>query len=1041
MSFREQLLKYDFKQVNSTIVADVSGSGQAGVIRNFDKGGATLSPEHVFGIESPVLHLPGGTEGGYLQFPNGILKGSDSCTLSLYFKCKSCNDRCTLFSLGNDNLFSVYFAPVSEKTFNCFVIATAGGLSQAAMSEPVLLNIDEFYCLTVSFNNEKNENRISVYINGKIRSSFTHKKVTCLSIGASGEGFIGYGPLSNIYLNADITLITLFSGVLSESEVSSLFSVSDDDRIETDVKELSYLENLETRSDIALPETGAYKTSFSWSSSDASLLTGEGVVTPLEPGKKPVNVTLTLTASYGNIEKKYDYIIKIMPLPTVEEQLEAGLNSITFPAKSPIVTDISLPTELSLGAKITWESSNPDIIDAKGKVKRPTANDGQKDVTVTLTATSEYKGVSKSKSFDFLVPSLRPTVNKETHPNTEEYSYTPKIKRPARHAALNKVSLLNAGIYTQNKDRCLNYLKLLDADRMLYNFRKTYGLDTLGAKPLGGWDEPTGLLRGHSTGHFLSALALSYASTKDEEIKKKLDYIVNELHKLQSLSGGNAKDFKTVCTPDNAAQSLWSKDPSCWGKGYLGAYPPDQFALLEQYTPYATIWAPYYTLHKILAGLIDCYTYADNKTALDTAILLGNWVNDRLNATTKEQRAKMWSMYIAGEYGGMNESLATLSLLSHNESFLETAKMFDNPKVFDGLALNLDTISGIHANQHIPQIIGALKEYEASGDEKYFKIAASFWKIVTDHYTYSIGGVGRGENFKEPDILAGNIDTNRNCETCACYNMLKLTRMLYTYDPKNSSFMDYYERGLLNQIAASQNPVVTDYMHHGVTYMLPIGPGATREYSNDYDDFTCCHGTGMENHVKYQDSVYCLLEEEKALYINLYIGSKITDSVNLSMEVNHEKQQAVITINEDCDYKLFFRVPYWADGGMEIKQNGLVVSKADRPGGYITSQYSLKKGDELILSFPYSVRLEVTPDLLDSSEIASVCYGPFVMTTLSDSEDWIDIYSLPNPSESFVAGWDKENDMPTLSSYGRKFIPMYAAHNVKYHTYFKLHRI
>ena len=311
-------------------------------------------------------------------------------------------------------------------------------------------------------------------------------------------------------------------------------------------------------------------------------------------------------------------------------------------------------------------------------------------------------------------------------------------------------------------------------------------------------------------------------------------------------------------------------------------------AFIFSYNYYLTL-----SEEEFICSFID--TYADNITALDTAILLGNWVNDRLNATTKEQRAKMWGMYIAGEYGGMNESLATLSLLSHNESFLETAKMFDNPKVFDGLALNLDTISGIHANQHIPQIIGALKEYEASGDEKYFKIAASFWKIVTDHYTYSIGGVGRGENFKEPDVLAGNIDTNRNCETCACYNMLKLTRMLYTYDPKNSSFMDYYERGLLNQIAASQNPVVTDYMHHGVTYMLPIGPGAIREYSNDYDDFTCCHGTGMENHVKYQDSVYCLLEEEKALYINLYIGSKITDSVNLSMEVNHEKQQAVIS--------------------------------------------------------------------------------------------------------------------------------------------------
>lgn len=1041
MSFREQLLKYDFKQVNSTIVADASGNGQAGVIRNFDKGGATLSTEPVFGIESSVLHLPGGNDGGYLQFPNGVLKGSDACTFSLYFKCNSCAERSTLFSFGNDNLFSVYFTPVNESTYNCFVMATAGGLSQAALSDPILLNLKEFYCLTVSFDTEEKGNCISVYINGKKRLSFTHKKVTCLSVGASTEGFIGYGPLSDSYLNADITLATLYSGVLSESEISALFSVSDEDRIKTDVKELNFLSGFEAKSDIKLPKYGSYKTSFSWSSSDTSVLSDEGKVTRPKAGEKPAVIILSLKASYGKSKKSYDYKITVPALPTPKEELQKALDEIYLPIFDPIVNDICLPNELSIGAKITWESSESSIIDAFGKVNRPIANEGTKDVTVTLTATSEYKGETLKKSFNLLVPGLRPSINTKAEIKNEDYSYTPRIKRPARHAALNKVSLVNAGIYTENKDRCLNYLKLLDADRMLYNFRLTFGQDTKGAKPLGGWDEPTGLLRGHSTGHFLSALALSFASTNDSEIKEKLDYIVDELHKLQALSGGNARDFKTDCTPDKAAQSLWSKDPSCWGKGYLGAYAPDQFALLEQYTPYATIWAPYYTLHKILAGLIDCYTYADNKTALDTAILLGKWVKDRLNATTKEQRSKMWSMYIAGEYGGMNESLATLSVVTHDESFLETAKMFDNPKVFDGLSLNMDTISGIHANQHIPQIIGALKEYEASGDEKYFKIASSFWKIVTDHYTYSIGGVGRGENFKEPDILAGNIDTNRNCETCACYNMLKLTRMLYTYDPTNSSFMDYYERGLLNQIAASQNPVVTSSMHNGVTYMLPIGPGAIREYSNDYDDFTCCHGTGMENHVKYQDSVYCELKEEKALYINLYIGTKITDPVSLSMSVDHKKQEAIIKINEDCDYKLFFRVPYWAENGMKIECNGQTVAKATKPGGYLSPDISLKKGYVLTISYPYSVRLEVTPDLLDSTEVASVCYGPFVMTTLSDSEDWIDIYSLPTPSESFTSDWDEENGWPTLTGYGRKYIPMYAAHNVKYHTYFKLHRI
>ncbi|MCR5277939.1 MAG: glycoside hydrolase family 127 protein [Lachnospiraceae bacterium] len=1045
MAFREQILKYDFEQVNSTIVADASGHGQAGVIRNFDKGGATVSDESVFGIESSVLHLPGGKDGGYLQFPNGILKGSDACTFSIFFKCNGCPGRSVLFSVGEDNLFSVYLDPLSESSYNCIVMATAGGLSQAALSEPLLLNIGEWYCLAVSFDTAEKENRLTVYINGMNRTSFTQKKVTCLSVGDSGEGFIGYGPISPLCLQADVTSVTLSSGVLSDSEIASFFTVSDEERVEFDVKELDYLTDLTVEEDVKLPESGAYGTVYSWSSSDDSVLTPAGHVTRPAPSGSAASVTLSLEAAYGTCTLGYDYNITVKPLPTVGERLEVGLHNIILPESEPVVTDLSLPDKLSFGPAISWESSDPSVLDASGKVNRPAPDENGRpvDATVTLTAHAAFEGEERTRSFKIFVPGVRKAFShaQEHTGNTVDYSYTPRIKRPARHPGLDKVTLKNAGIYTANRDRCLDYLKLLDPDRMLYNFRVTFGQDTHGAEPLGGWDEPTGLLRGHSTGHFLSALALSYASTKDPNIKKKLDYMVEELHSLQALSAGNAADFKTACTPDKAVQSLWSKNPSCWGKGYLGAYSPDQFALLEQYTPYATIWAPYYTLHKILAGLIDCYTYADNRTALDTAILLGNWVKERLNATTKEQRAKMWSMYIAGEYGGMNESLATLALLTHDDSFLETAQMFDNPKVFDGLSVNLDTISGIHANQHIPQIIGALREYEASGDSKYFKIAASFWKIVTDHYAYSTGGVGRGEVFKEPDILAGNIDSDRNCETCACYNMLKLTRMLYAYDPDNSAFMDYYERGLLNQIAASQNPVVSPNMHNGVTYMLPIGPGAIREYSSDYDDFTCCHGTGMENHVKYQDSVYCLREEEKTLYINLYMGTEINDPVSLTMSVDHEAQKASLRINEDSDLCLRFRVPYWAEKGMKIEYNGAEIAGTDCPGGYLSPDCELKKGDVFTVSFPYSVRLEVTPDRLDSSEVASVCYGPFVMVALCDSTDWITLSTLPDPSESFIPSWDKENARPVLTSYGRTFIPMYAAHNARYHTYFKLRRI
>ncbi len=1108
MSFREQILDYDFSQVNSTIIADGSGKGQAGVIRNFDKGGATVSKETVFGKETNVLCLPGGRDGGYIQLPNGVLKGSDSCTVSLVFKCTQCKERLTLFSIGTDRVFTVLIEP-AEKGFDCLAAVTAGGLSQAVFSAPVNLNTGEWYSLCAAFDTSLNENRITLFINGMEKATFTQKKVSCLKVSESGENFIGYGPFTYESLSADISSVTLHSGVLSSKEISSFFSVTDEKRIEIDVKNLEYLSKLTVDSDITLPLTGMYGTTFTWSSSDSYVISCKGKVTRPAAGSAPRDITLTLTAGYGAVTQAFDYSVTVNPLPTVSDILKKELKDLTI-AANPLVSDVNLPKKLPCGAALSYTSSNPEVLDISGAVKRPVCSERLpvNDVTVRLHVSATLDSVTESRDYTFIVPATRDEISvifaedievsipegslpllpsrvkiglsdgcfdcrnvswpeldvkdfsgaskiteltgnisgsdrtvkaKIVYERTNE-STAVRIKPKGSHAVLKNVLLSGKNIFTENKERCLNYLKLLDSDRMLYDFKITFGTDTKGAKPLGGWDEPTGLLRGHSTGHFLSALALSYASEKDPEIKEKLDYMVHELHTLQSMSEGVAHEFKSSCSPDNASQSLWSRNPKVWGKGYLGAYPPDQFALLEEFTPYATIWAPYYTLHKILAGLVDCYTYADNTEALETATLLGDWVADRLSATTDEQRSRMWSMYIAGEYGGMNEVLSTLYLITGKETYLETAKMFDNPKVFEGLSKNLDTISGIHANQHIPQIIGALREYEATGDIKYYRIALAFWKIVSNHYAYSIGGVGRGEVFKEPDILAGNIDSDRNCETCAMYNMLKLTRGLYSYDPDNSAFMDYYERGLINQIAASQNPAVTKNRHHGVTYMLPIGPGAAREYSSDYEDFTCCHGTGMENHVKYQDSIY-YIADDGTVYVNLYISSELTHPFALKMNVDHKTQTAELTIKENLEGKLKFRVPDWALSGMYIALNGHRICETDRPGGYLSPNVKIAAGDRITLHFPYSVRLAVTPDTLDGSAVASILYGPFVMVTEDSSTEWLKLKTLSNPGESFTPGWDEEQDYPVLTSYGRRFIPMYAAHNMHYHTYFKIQEI
>jgi Uncharacterized protein conserved in bacteria len=601
-----------------------------------------------------------------------------------------------------------------------------------------------------------------------------------------------------------------------------------------------------------------------------------------------------------------------------------------------------------------------------------------------------------------------------------------------------QVKLLGDNIFTQNADRDLYYLQLLDADRMLYSFRLTLGEDTRNAEPLGGWDEPKGLLRGHSMGHFLSAIAIAYKMNGTLKLKEKMDYIVHELGKLQRLSDGEAKEFTTCCSKEDADQSKWSRDPKHWGKGYLGAYPPDQFALLEEYTTYPTIWAPYYTMHKILAGLLDCYEYGQNTEAYSIAKEMGLWIHDRLSGCSKKQREQMWSMYIAGEYGGMNEVLSKLSMLSEDVRYREAAAYFDNTAVFEGLAENKDTITMLHANQHIPQMIGAIREYEDTGRIAYYKTGYYFWQLVTKHYAYSIGGVGRGETFKEPDILAGNIETDRNCETCAAYNMLKLTHELYCYEPDKAEYFNYYERTLLNQIAASQNPVVTEDMHHGVTYMLPIAPGQHKEYGSDYQEFTCCHGTGMENHVKYTESIYYAEKASDTLYVNLYLPSELSweekgMKVRQSGAFPGEKMLFSITGNDDIP--ISFRIPSWCREDFSLILNHETIRNAQQDHDYLTLTRRWSPQDQLEVILPYHVWLDYTPDALELP-VASVMYGPLVMVAAEDTMEWITLRLFPELQQEFSVEW--QSDMPVLYHAGLRFIPMYMAHNMNYHTYFKI---
>ena len=810
-----------------------------------------------------------------------------------------------------------------------------------------------------------------LYIDGEPAGAFRQRRMDARALEHCAGCFFGTGVFSPMPLGASFTDIRIYGRVLEKEEISSLFHITPEERLRLEAENLEPLFKEPLEKPLSLPGAGQLGVNISWKSLTPDVLSDEGECRRPAAGTGSLTGTLEATLTFQGHVLKAGFRCLIPPLPEDSEIAGQDAAQVSLPFPGHVAGDMPLPASGSSGSVFHWASSRPDIMDDGGHmIGKPYAAPAE----LVLTLTSEYGKARVTREFPIriLPDRCHPLPRREYITAAFPGREIPQIQ--ASPVPMEDISLNPDSIFYDNQQRCLSYLLLLDADRMLYNFRRAYGAPTGKTMPPGGWEEPSGLLRGHSTGHYLSALAHAYASTKDARYRRKAEYIVGELHAMQELAQGEPAAFRTDCTPSNAVQSLWSRTPGNWGKGFLSAYSPDQFALLEEYTPYATIWAPYYTLHKILAGLIDCYQLLGSQDALSCACGIGGWVFARLSATSGEQRAKMWNMYIAGEYGGMNESLSRLYEITKNGDYLEAAQMFDNPGLFQGLAHGRDTISGIHANQHIPQIIGSLEEFRATSDPAYYHLVRNFWELVVNRYMYSIGGVGRGENFREPGILAGNIEDGRNCETCATYNMLKLTGLLYRYAPDHSPYMDYYERALVNHIAASQNPVTRKSAHHGVTYMLPIGPGARKEYGNDYDDFTCCHGTGMENHVRYTEHIYHR-GPDGTLYVNLFMPSEYRwreKGLRLTMDSPFPSQSCRLKIafeNADAPkdaaaaLRLKIRIPYWCRDTFRLLLNDKPLPPPEAGAGYYLLERDFSDGDRIAILTPYSLHLCYTEDL------------------------------------------------------------------------------
>ncbi len=489
------------------------------------------------------------------------------------------------------------------------------------------------------------------------------------------------------------------------------------------------------------------------------------------------------------------------------------------------------------------------------------------------------------------------------------------------------------------------YLKTLSPDRLLHTFRLTAGLPS-SAEPFGEWEKPDCELRGHFTGgHYLSACALAFASSGDEELKRNGDLMVTELAKCQTLHRN----------------------------GYLSAFPPELFDRLRDGV---NVWAPFYTMHKIMAGHLDMYTLAGNEQALDTVQKMVRWVRSWADPLSEQQMQRV----LLVEYGGMGEVLANLYGVTGKREYLDLAKRFDKKGFFDPLAAHRDELKGLHVNTHIPQVIAAARLYELTGDKRYWNIADYFWDEVTSERSFCTGGTSNWEFWKsEPGVLSTELSMD-TAEDCCVYNMLKLTRHLFGWSPQ-AGYMDYYERVLLNHRMGTIDPET------GTTvYYLSHGNGYSKIYSEPFNSFWCCSGTCAEEFAKLTDTIY--FHDDDSMFVNLYIASEVNwaeKGLRVTQQTAFPEEQGttlLISTAKPADVDLKLRVPYWAKKG-SVKVNGRPVPAFADPSSYLVLRGPWKNGDRIELNLPMHLHAAPMPD---KESLQAAMYGPLVLAARFEEE-------------------------------------------------------
>ena len=488
------------------------------------------------------------------------------------------------------------------------------------------------------------------------------------------------------------------------------------------------------------------------------------------------------------------------------------------------------------------------------------------------------------------------------------------------------------------------YLMALDPDRLLHMFRVTAGMPS-SAAPLGGWEAPVNELRGHFTGHYLSACALLAAQSGDASVRARGIQVAAELGKCQDAIG----------------------------TGYLSAFPVDLFDRLRVGQP---AWAPFYTCHKIMAGLLDTATLSGDRRSLATLERMAGWVERWVEPLNEEQMARV----LEREYGGMNEVLYNLAAYTGDARWRRVAQRFNRERIFAPLAAGRDELKGLHVNTTIPQIIGAARGYEVAGDAHLQAVAGFFWHTVAERRCYCTGGTSNGESWNSaPGVLAQELSGYTE-ESCVTYNMQKLTRHLYSWTA-DARLGDYYERTFYNGILGMQHPADGDKL-----YYLPLAGGYWKLFGTPLEDFWCCTGSMAESFAKLGDSIY--FHDDAGVYVNLFVPSALDWAerrVRLTLDTRFPEEDSVrlrVDTARPTRFALRIRVPYWT-AGARVQLNGRPLEVAADPGSYLRIERTWKENDTVTLRLPMRLHLAPMPD---DASIQAVMYGPLVLAARLGTE-------------------------------------------------------